>query len=203
MLATSTAASCLRINLIKIRATSTNQRSTSMSTGLHASYFLLKSEPDEFSIQHLSTRKGSMEEWTGVRNFEARNIMRDMKVGDRAFFYHSSCKVPGIVGTVRIAREAQPDETALDPKHPGYDAKSTKEQNRWDAVNVRLETIYPEIVTLKELKAQATVDPVIADMTVLKRSRLSVTRVKPEEWQAVGALLERKVGGEDISAVST
>lgn len=174
-----------------------------MSTELHTSYFLLKSEPDEFSIHQLCSAQGSLEEWTGVRNFEARNILRDMKVGDRAFFYHSSCKVPGIVGTVTIAREAQPDETALDPKNSGYDAKSTKELNRWDAVKVRLETIYPEIVTLKELKAQATVDPVIADMTVLKRSRLSVTRVKPEEWQAVGTLLERKVSGEDISKVLT
>ena len=179
--------------------------SNSMSandSSLGKNYFLLKSEPEEFSIQDLSTTKGSMEEWSGVRNFAARNILREMKVGDEAFFYHSSCKVPGIVGTVRIVREAQPDETALDPKHSGYDPKSTKENCRWDSVKVRLEAIYPEIVTLKELKAQASVNPVIADMTILKRGRLSVTRVKSEEWEAVVCMLERKMASENISNVS-
>lgn len=182
--------------------TGTSMVSNSMSandSSLGKNYFLLKSEPEEFSIQDLSSAKGSMEEWSGVRNFAARNILREMKVGDEAFFYHSSCKVPGIVGTVRIVREVQPDETALDPKHSGYDPKSKKENCRWDSVKVRLEAIYPEIVTLKELKAQASVNPLIADMTILKRGRLSVTRVKPEEWEAVVCMLERKMASENIS----
>jgi predicted RNA-binding protein with PUA-like domain len=160
-------------------------------------YFLLKSEPHEFSIQDLA--KVSIEEWDGVRNFEARNIMRSMKVGDRAFFYHSSCKETGVVGTVTISREAQPDVTAYeDPKHPGFDIKSSKERCRWDSVQVRLETIYPVTVLLKELKAQAKNNDLIAGMTLLRRSRLSVSKVSPEEWQEVEGLVERKLGGEEL-----
>lgn len=162
-------------------------------------YFLLKSEPHEFSIQDLERNKGCIEEWTGVRNFEARNILRSMKVGDRAFFYHSSCKATGVVGTVSISRAAQPDVTAYqDPEHDGYDPKSSEENCRWDAVQVRLESVYPVTVLLKELKAQAKVNDVIAGMTLLRKSRLSVSRVALEEWVAVERLMERKSSGEDI-----
>lgn len=162
-------------------------------------FFLLKSEPQEFSIQDLAKKKGSMEEWDGVRNYEARNSMRSMAIGDRAFFYHSSCKDVGIVGTVTISRAAQPDVTAYqDPKHPGFDPKSSKENCRWDAVQVRLESVYPVIITLKELKELGKKNEVLAGMTLLRRSRLSVTRVTPEEWTAVEQLVERKSSGEDL-----
>jgi predicted RNA-binding protein with PUA-like domain len=163
------------------------------------SYFLLKSEPHEFSIQDLERNKGSIEEWTGVRSYEARNILRSMKADDRAFFYHSSCKANGIVGTVAISRAAQPDVTAYqDPENDGYDPKSTVDNCRWDSVQVRLESVYPVTVLLKELKAQAKVNDAIAGMTLLRKSRLSVSRVTPEEWVAVERLMERKSSGEDI-----
>lgn len=162
-------------------------------------YFLLKSEPDEFSIQHLERNKGCIEEWSGVRNFEARNILRSMKVGDRAFFYHSSCKETGVVGTVTISREAQPDATAYqNPKHSGFDPKSSPDNCRWDSVQVRLESVYPVTVLLKELKAQAKMNGVLADMTLLRKNRLSVSRVTPEEWILVEQLMERKLKGEDL-----
>ena len=162
-------------------------------------YYLLKSEPDEFSIQDLERNKGCIEEWTGVRNYEARNIMRRMKVGDRAFFYHSSCKATGVVGTLTISRMAQPDVTAYqDPEHDGYDPKSSEDSCRWDAVQVRLEAVYPVTVLLKELKAQAKCNPVIAGMTLLRKSRLSVSEVTREEWVAVEHLMERKASGDDL-----
>jgi predicted RNA-binding protein with PUA-like domain len=113
-------------------------------------YFLLKSEPSEFSIQDLE--ECGEEEWDGVRNYQARNKLRAMKVGDLAYFYHSSCSVPGIVGTMRIVREVAPDETALDPNHNGYDPKSTPAICRWDAVRLRFETKFHEPVTLRQLK---------------------------------------------------
>jgi predicted RNA-binding protein with PUA-like domain len=162
-------------------------------------YFLLKSEPHEFSIQHLERNKGCVEEWSGVRNFEARNILRSMKVGDRAFFYHSSCKETGVVGTVTISRGAQPDVTAYqNPKHSGFDPKSSPDNCRWDSVQVRLESVYPAMVLLKELKAQAKMNDVLAEMTLLRKSRLSVSRVTPEEWILVEQLVERKANGEDL-----
>lgn len=160
-------------------------------------YYLLKSEPSEFSIYDLE--KAGDEEWDGVRNFQARNIMRTMKVGDRTFFYHSSCKEVGIVGTAVITREAQPDITAYqDPNHKGYDPKSTKDNCRWDAVQVRVDRIYPVILTLKELKAQAQHDDKLQKMTLFQNSRLSVHQLSAEEWTAVEALVERKVAGEDL-----
>jgi predicted RNA-binding protein with PUA-like domain len=166
---------------------------------VQTNYFLLKSEPHEFSIQHLERNKGCIEEWSGVRNFEARNILRSMKVGDRAFFYHSSCKETGVVGTVTISREAQPDVTAYqDPKHSGFDPKSNRDKCRWDSVQVRLDSVYPVTVLLKELKAQAKINGVLADMTLLRKSRLSVSRVTPEEWVLVEQLMERKSNGEDL-----
>jgi predicted RNA-binding protein with PUA-like domain len=163
----------------------------------------MKSEPDEFSIQDLQNNKGCVEEWNGVRNFEARNILRTMKVNDNAFFYHSSCKNTGIVGVVKITRTALPDKTAYqDPKDPGFDPKSSEENCRWDSVEVKLERIYPVTVLLKELKEQAKVNNVISGMIMLRRSRLSVTKVTPEEWQAVEDLVDRKARGENLLLVS-
>ena len=171
--------------------------STAPSNEESAGCFLLKSEPSAFSIQDLE--KAGEEEWDGVRNFQARNILRTMKGGDKAFFYHSNCKQAGIVGTVRITREAQPDVTAYqDANHPGYDSKSTADNCRWDAVRVRLDTIYPVTVTLKEIKAQAKHNHVLSQMTLLKNSRLSVQKLSREEWAAVEDLIDRKVAGEDF-----
>jgi predicted RNA-binding protein with PUA-like domain len=154
------------------------------------SYFLLKSEPDEFSIEDLRDCPNSEHEWDGVRNYQARNIMRTMKAGDRAFYYHSSCKVPAIVGKVVIIRKAEPDQTALDPKHQGYDPKSTEDNCRWDAVLVQFDTISPVSVTLKDLKALSKTDDVIGGMSLFKNSRLSVQEVTKEQWEAIEKLVK-------------
>jgi predicted RNA-binding protein with PUA-like domain len=160
-------------------------------------YYLLKSEPSEFSIQDLE--KCVVEEWDGVRNFQARNIMRTMQKGDRAFFYQSSCKNAGIVGTVVVTREAQPDVTAYqDPNHPGYDPKSTADNCRWDSVEIKFDEVFPVTVTLKELKARAKTNESIAQMTLLKNSRLSVHQLTAAEWSAVEELVDEKVPGENI-----
>lgn len=158
--------------------------------------YLLKSEPHEFSIEDLK-RKGR-EEWDGVRNYTARNYLRQMKVGDRCWFYHSSCKTPAIVGTCRIVRQAKPDQTALDPNHEYYDPKSTKEKCRWDSCLVEFESIYETPITLKELRTQAKTSSVIDGMLLFHRSRLSVMPVTHEEWQIVEDLMKRKERNEDL-----
>jgi predicted RNA-binding protein with PUA-like domain len=155
-------------------------------------YFLLKSEPDEFSIEDL--QRCQENEWDGVRNFQARNKMRLMKPGDLAFFYHSSCKVPAIVGTMRVLREAMPDPAALDPNHTGYDPKSTPENCRWNIVRVGFESILEHQVTLTRLKELAQEDSVIAEMTLLRQSRLSVHEVTPEQWKRI---MELSVDGRE------
>lgn len=171
--------------------------STTMSSDANNGFYLLKSEPAEFSIQDLE--KNVVQEWDGVRNFQARNNMRTMRIGDRAFFYHSNCRNAGIVGTVLVTREAQPDATAYkDPNHAGYDPKSTADNCRWDSVEIKFDTVFPVTVTLKELKAQAKRDEVLAQMTLLKNGRLSVHRVTAGEWSAVEELVDRKVAGENI-----
>jgi len=159
-------------------------------------FFLLKSEPHEFCIRDLEKCGAEGEEWDGVRNFQARNILRTMKVGDRAFFYHSNCKEPAIVGKVRVVREVQPDKTALDPKHPRYDPKSTADKCRWDSVLVKLDRIYPVPVTLRELKelAKNCDEKVIGGMSLFKNSRLSVQSVSREQWEAIEALAMSREG---------
>ncbi|KAG7367241.1 EVE domain containing protein [Nitzschia inconspicua] len=157
--------------------------------------FLVKSEPSEYSIQQL--QQDHHQEWDGVRNYTARNHLNTMKPGDKCFFYHSSCKLPSIVGTCRIARAAQPDQTAVNPKHKNFDPKST-ESNRWVSVLVEFEALFETSITIKELRMQATINPVIANMSLLRQSRLSVMPVSDEEWQAVLDLQTRKEQGEDL-----
>lgn len=155
----------------------------SLNAQTSCNYFLMKSEPDEFSIQDLE--KCKEHEWDGIRSFQARNKLRAMKNGDLAFFYHSSCKVPGIVGTMRVVREAAPDATALDPDHTNYDPKSTSENCRWDSVRVGIESIFDTPVTLKQLRSLSTTDEVIGSMSLLRQSRLSVHDVTPEQWNRI------------------
>jgi predicted RNA-binding protein with PUA-like domain len=103
-------------------------------------YWLMKSEPDEFSIQDLQQRKNQTEGWDGVRNYQARNFMRDdMSEGDLAFFYHSNTKVPGVVGIMRVSRAGYPDDKAFDPKDAHYDPKSDPDKPRWYRVDVTFE----------------------------------------------------------------
>ena len=151
-------------------------------------YWLMKSEPDEFSIDDLAKAPKQTTAWFGVRNYQARNFMRDdMRAGDRAFFYHSSCPEPGIAGIVEISRLAYPDATQFDPKSDYYDPKSTRDAPRWMNVDVRLvrKTPLVGVQTLRETKG-------LQDMVTLRRgNRLSITPVTPAEWKAVSALLGR------------
>ncbi|MBK9131842.1 MAG: EVE domain-containing protein [Gammaproteobacteria bacterium] len=150
------------------------------------SYWLLKSEPDVFSIADLARRPGRTEHWDGVRNFQARNYLRDgMRCGDLAFFYHSSCAVPGIAGIVEIVRAGYPDFTALDPGHPHHDPASTPDKPRWYMVDVRLQRSFKHVISLQKLKAC----PALAGMRLLARgNRLSVMPVTAAEWSAILAL---------------
>ena len=150
-------------------------------------YWLMKSEPDEFSIDDLVKAKGQTTSWFGVRNYQARNYMRDMKVGERALFYHSSCPEPGIAGVVEISKLAHPDATQFDRKSPYYDAKSTRDDPRWWNVDVRL-VEKTRLVTLPEMRAA----PGLSTMITLRRgNRLSITPVTPEEWKAVQKLIAK------------
>lgn len=146
-------------------------------------YWLFKSEPDAFSIDDLAAMKGKRDHWDGIRNYQARNIMRDqMKKGDLGFFYHSSCKVPGIVGTVEIVKEAYPDQTAFDKTEKYYDAKSNPDNPRWYMVDVKLKTKFKAIIPLTDLREVAA----LKDMTLVQKgSRLSVQPVTSKEWKAI------------------
>ena len=144
-------------------------------------YWLMKSEPNEFSIDDLARVK--VEPWDGVRNYQARNFMRDeMALGDRAFFYHSSCKVPGIVGTMEIASDAYPDPTAFDPNDAHYDPKSDADNPTWMLVDVKFRGKLKTPLTLERLKCE----PPLADMRLLKRgNRLSVFPVDRRHWDYI------------------
>jgi predicted RNA-binding protein with PUA-like domain len=146
-------------------------------------YWLMKSEPDTFGIDDLAKRPRRTEPWNGVRNYQARNFMRDgMKKGDLAFFYHSSCAVPGVVGIVEIARAAYPDPTARDPESPYYDPRATADNPVWVMVDVRLKKKFREPATLKMLKAQKS----LSGMPLLQRgNRLSILPVTKKEWDTI------------------
>ncbi len=151
-------------------------------------HWLLKSEPDAFSIDDLAKAPKKTSAWDGVRNYQARNMLRDsMKKGDLAFFYHSSCEVPGIAGIVSVAREGYPDETAFDPKHHHYDADSNKESPRWFVVDVKLVRKLDRIITLDELRRHAA--KTLKDFVLLRRgNRLSVMPVTKKDWDFVLSL---------------
>lgn len=148
-------------------------------------YWLFKSEPGEFSIDDLESSRGRTTCWDGVRNYQARNFIRDdMQKGDRAFFYHSSCPEPGIVGTVKIVKEAYPDDTAFDETHKHYDPKSDAHSPRWYMVDITLEDKFNRIIELNELRKYMDSD--LSDLTVLKKgNRLSITPVSPNEWNFI------------------
>jgi len=152
-------------------------------------YWLMKSEPDTFGIDHLARAKNQTSAWDGVRNFQARNYLRnEMKVGDLAFFYHSSCDVPGIVGAMKVVKEGYPDKTAFDPKNDHYDAESDPDKPRWYVVDVKLEKKLDRIVSLDELRKHASGK--LKDMIVLKRgNRLSITPVTKSEWDFISSLV--------------
>jgi predicted RNA-binding protein with PUA-like domain len=147
------------------------------------SYWLMKSEPDAFGIDDLEARSDSTEPWDGIRNYQARNMMRDqMKVGDQIFFYHSSCAEPGIVGIMEVAREAYPDPSAFDPESKYYDPMSRKDDPRWFMVDVRFVRKLGRNITLAELKEREE----LAGFSLLRRgNRLSVMPVSAEHWEFI------------------
>ena len=147
-------------------------------------YWLMKSEPDEFSINDL--QKIGEARWDGVRNYQARNFMRAMAVGDEFFFYHSSCPQPGIAGIGRIVEAAYPDPTALDPESHYFDPKASTEKNPWSALQVAHVQTFPQVIKLDYLKQQTA----LAEMPLVQKgSRLSVMPVTDEQWATVLGLL--------------
>jgi predicted RNA-binding protein with PUA-like domain len=150
-------------------------------------YWLMKSEPSEFSIDDL-VRDGSVA-WFGVRNYQARNFMRDqMRVGDGVLFYHSSCAEPGIAGLAKVGSPAYPDATQFDPKEKYYDPKATPDNPRWFNVDVHL-VRKTRLMPLVEIRGY----PELASMRVLQRgNRLSITPVDPDEW----VFISKKLGGD-------
>ena len=150
-------------------------------------HWLMKSEPSECSIDDLAAAPRHTVAWVGVRNYQARNFMRDeMRVGDGVLFYHSSCPEPGIAGLAEVVRAAHPDETQFDPKSAYYDAASKRDAPRWLGVDVKL-VRKTRLLPLAALRGA----PSLATMRVLQRgNRLSITPVTPAEWQAVLALLD-------------
>jgi len=146
-------------------------------------YWLMKSEPETFSIEHLERSPKKTTGWDGVRNYQARNFMRDaMKVGDQVLFYHSSCKVPGVVGIAEVVKEGYPDDTAWDKKSDYYDPKSSPENPRWYRVDIQLKEIFPEIVTLTEIKE----DPKLQEMKVVQKGqRLSIQPVTRKDFEYI------------------
>ena len=145
-------------------------------------YWLMKSEPAEFSIDDLVEAPRKTTPWFGVRNYQARNFMRDvMRVGDGVLFYHSSCDVPGIAGVARVASKPYPDASQFDPKSEYYDAKSKREEPRWMLVDVALER-KTRLMPLEEMRTY----PQLAEMVVLKRgNRLAITPVTEREWKFI------------------
>jgi predicted RNA-binding protein with PUA-like domain len=150
-------------------------------------YWLIKSEPDEFSIDDLKNSPGKKDHWDGVRNYQARNFMRDdMRKGDLIFFYHSNCKTPGIVGIAEVASGAYPDHTAFDPNDKHFDPKSDPENPRWMMVDVRYKRKTKRLISLSEIKECA--DQLEGLALIRRGNRLSVMPVAKQHWDFILAL---------------
>ena len=149
-------------------------------------YWLFKTEPGTWGWADQLKRGAKGEHWNGVRNYQARNMMRDqMKVGDKVFFYHSSCPQPGIAGIAEVVREAYPDSSAQNPESRYFDPKASPENPRWYMVDVRFERKFKRLIPLAELKAE----PALGEMTLVQKgSRLSIMPVTPEEWRQILAM---------------
>lgn len=154
-------------------------------------YWLLKSEPDVYSFDDLLAAPNQTTLWDSIRNYQARNFMRDdMQVGDGVLFYHSNAKPPGVAGFAEVVSEPYPDPTQFDPEHKYFDPKSPRDNPRWILVDVRAVEPVEELVSLSALKA----DPRLADMAVVQKgSRLSVQPVTPDEWRVVRGLAGKVV----------
>jgi predicted RNA-binding protein with PUA-like domain len=149
-------------------------------------YWLLKSEPDEFSLNDLAGRPNKTEPWDGIRNYQARNFIRDeMNPGDLAFFYHSNCKEPGIVGVVKIASVARLDPGAFDAKSRYYDPKSSPDKPRWYVVDVKYQKHLKRPIRLQELRTHRQLEKM---KLLQKGNRLSIMPITKEEWEYILSL---------------
>lgn len=146
-------------------------------------YWLFKSEPETFSMDHLIKCPKQTTHWEGVRNFQVRNMLRDnIKVGDQAFFYHSNCKPPGIAGIIEIVKNGYPDDSAWNPESKYFDPKSTPQKPLWYMVDVKFIKKFKRMITLNELKSH----PELETMQVARRgNRLSISAVTPIEWSTI------------------
>ncbi len=152
-------------------------------------YWLFKAEPHIYGIDHLAAAPNKTGRWDGIRNYQARNFLRDqVKLGDEVFIYHSSCKNVGIVGTAKILKPAYPDPTQFNPESNYYDPKSTQENPRWVSVDIQLTNVFPRLIPLAEIKAA----PALENMVLVKQSRLSTQPVAPDEWAFILQVAEVK-----------
>lgn len=147
-------------------------------------YWLIKSEPDDYSIDDL--KRDKQEPWDGIRNYQARNMMRDdMKIGDSILFYHSSCPEPGVVGIAKVASKPYPDKTQFDKKSKYFDAKSTKKEPRWILVDVKFVKKLSRTISLAEIKAEKALEDMILTR---KGNRLSIMPVTKKDWEKILSL---------------
>ena len=150
-------------------------------------YWLFKSEPDEYSIDDLAAERGQVGRWDGIRNYQARNFLRDeVAEGDGVFFYHSACKVPAIVGTAEVVHAAYPDPAQFDPANPYFDPKASADKPRWFCVDIHFLSKFARPLPLAEIKR----DERLADMVLVKQGRLSIQPVTAEEWKTIVQLGE-------------
>ncbi|WP_299594554.1 EVE domain-containing protein [uncultured Microbulbifer sp.] len=148
-------------------------------------YWLFKSEPDEYSLSDLKDEPGQVGRWDGIRNYQARNFLRDqVGKGDGVLFYHSACKIPAIVGTARVVRTAYPDPAQFDPESKYFDLKATAENPRWFCVDIQWQSEFTRPVALKEIKQ----NPALAGMVLVKQGRLSIQPITADEWRTLKQL---------------
>ncbi len=153
-------------------------------------YWLMKSEPEEFSIDDLMQAPKQTTAWEGVRNYQARNFMRDsMRANDLVYFYHSNCELPGIVGIAKVVRESYPDPSQFDAKSAYFDAKSSQQHPRWFCVNVQFVEKFPNVISLSTLKDNAQ----LRDFALIRKgNRLSVLPVSLQQWDLILSLSRNK-----------
>lgn len=145
-------------------------------------YWLFKAEPHIYGIDHLNAAPKKIGRWDGIRNYQARNFLRDqVAIGDEVFIYHSSCKNVGIVGTAKVVKAAYPDPTQFNPESDYYDPKSTPENPRWVSVDIQATQTFSRIISLTEIKAQSSLE----NMVLVKQSRLSTQPVTKAEWEFI------------------
>lgn len=150
-------------------------------------YWLFKAEPHIYGIDHLAAAPDKIGRWDGIRNYQARNFLRDqVTLNDEVFIYHSSCKNVGIVGTAKVIKTAYPDPTQFDPESDYYDPKSTPENPRWISVDIQLTKVFTRLIPLAEIKAI----PDLENMVLIKQSRLSIQPIMRQEWYSILTILK-------------